>query len=89
MATNGFSDDLSDSFAWMNTEDDVVEGVHTLNSILGGVYRIFYSRDLEAFFHYKPLVPEPPGELVKRCRLFCGGSVRPHQRVARIIGYVR
>jgi ABC-type glycerol-3-phosphate transport system substrate-binding protein len=60
MATNGYSDDLSESFAWINTKDDVVEGVHTLNEILGGVYRIFYSMDLEPFFYYKPLVPEPP-----------------------------
>jgi len=29
------------------------------------------------------------GELVKRCRLFCGGSFRPHPRVTRIIGYIR
>ena len=29
------------------------------------------------------------GELVKRCRLFCGGSFRPHPRVTRIIGHVR
>jgi len=30
-----------------------------------------------------------PGELVKRCRLFCGGSFRPRPRVTRIIGYIR
>ena len=29
------------------------------------------------------------GELVKRCRLFYGGSFRPHPRVTRIIGHVR
>jgi len=29
------------------------------------------------------------GELVNRCRLFYGGSFRPHPRVTRIIGYIR
>ena len=29
------------------------------------------------------------GELVKRCRLFCGGSFRPHPRVTRVIRHVR
>jgi len=28
-------------------------------------------------------------ELVKRCRLFCGGSFRPRPRVTRVIGYIR
>ena len=33
--------------------------------------------------------PLAAGELVKRCRLFCGGNFRPHPRVTRIIGNVR
>ena len=28
------------------------------------------------------------GELVKRCRLFCGGDFRPRPRVARVVGHV-
>ncbi len=41
-------------------EEDTVEGIHTLNSVLNGVYRIFFLLDLEPFFHYTELVPEAP-----------------------------
>ena len=60
MAANGLAVELSDLDCWSEHEDDVVEGIHTLNSALDGVYRIFYSLDLEPFFHYKELVPEAP-----------------------------
>jgi ABC-type glycerol-3-phosphate transport system substrate-binding protein len=60
MAANGYATDLGDTDAWMKNKDDVVEGVHGLNKILGGVYRIFYLLDLEPFFYYKDLVPNPP-----------------------------
>ena len=42
------------------TMEDTVEGMHTLNSVLNGVYRIFFLLDLEPFFHYTELVPEAP-----------------------------
>jgi multiple sugar transport system substrate-binding protein len=60
MAANGYAVDLSDENCWLQHKDDVVEGVHGLNQILGGVYRIFYLLDLEPFFYFKDLVPEAP-----------------------------
>ena len=30
-----------------------------------------------------------PGELVKRCRLFCGGDFGPRPRITRVIGYIK
>lgn len=60
MAANGYAVDLSETDAWMQHKDDVVQGVHGLNEILGGVYRIFYLLDLEPFFYFKDLVATPP-----------------------------
>ncbi len=60
MAANGFAVELSDFDFWTEYQDDAVEGIHTLNSALNGVYRIFYMLDLEPFFYYTGLVPEAP-----------------------------
>jgi len=60
MASNGFAAELGDYDFWTDHEEDTVEGIHTLNSVLNGVYRIFFLLDLEPFFHYTELVPEAP-----------------------------
>lgn len=57
---NGWAEDMTNTNAWQDNKDDVVENVHVLNEAVGGVFRIFYFLGLEPFFYNKDLVPEPP-----------------------------
>jgi hypothetical protein len=60
----------------------------TANNIVAseGLFRLGVASDSLVFLIEIVLVV---GELVKRCRLFYGGSFRPHPRVRRKIGHVR
>lgn len=57
---NGWAEDMTNTNAWQDNKDDVVDNVHVLNEAVGGVFRIFYFLGLEPFFYNKDLVPEPP-----------------------------
>ncbi len=57
---NGWAEDMTNTNAWQDNMDDVVDNVHVLNEAVGGVFRIFYFLGLEPFFYNKDLVPEPP-----------------------------
>lgn len=59
-ATNGWAAELSDLDAWTQYKDDIVEGVHALSKVVGGVFRVFFDLDLEPFFYNRDLVPTPP-----------------------------
>ncbi len=57
---NGWAEDMTNTNAWQDNKDDVVDNVHVLNEAVGGVFRLFYFLGLEPFMYNKDLVPEPP-----------------------------
>lgn len=57
---NGWALDLSDLNAYTDNVDDITDSVHTLNSAMGGVYRLFYFMGATPFFRNTDLVPDAP-----------------------------
>lgn len=57
---NGWALDLSDLNAYTDNVDDITDSVHTLNSAMGGVYRLFYFMGATPFFRNTDLAPDAP-----------------------------
>ena len=57
---NGWALDLSDLNAYTDNVDDITDSVHTLNSAMGGVYRLFYFMGATPFFRNTDMVPDAP-----------------------------